>query len=493
MQRSSRNKPVPAVPRPALSSPAATAVRVPGSASRARSALRTGIALPIDPLRVCLFVMLLITISRFHQIYPPLARLRPALFLALAAMAYALLNPSLLNTQKLLRHWPARVVLGIAIMACLSVPFGLSIGNSATFILFEFSKILIFAFLLIATMRGARDLYLFIWGYVIASGILVWMAWFLFSMQSSKGVTRLNNLYSWDANDAGCILVTALPLALITFQTSGKRGRIISAIILVGIGATIARTGSRGAFLAGIVAGLALLFTLSTVPVAKRLMFVVAAGGALVLTAPQGYWEQMRTMVVPQEDYNWTSDYGRKEVWTRGVGYMMSNPLLGIGIHNFQHAEGSVSDVVARFEESGGKGKIKWSAAHNSFLQAGSELGIPGLILWSSLIIGGIIGMRRLRRRLPAAWARGDPEEKLIYATTVYLPVALLAFATSAFFLSFAYVEVVYILAAYLVGTYVAADAKLRNRSAASRRPRAPAVPVPAWRRQVIGQPRAQN
>lgn len=487
-----------AVGQPAHSTTVAAPVRLPRSTVPGRAAGQGALRLSIDPLRVALFLMVLLTISRIHQHFPVVARLRPALILALGAAIYALINPALLNTQKLLHYWPAKVIFGLGIMACLSVPFGISVGNSATFILFEYSKILVFAFLLIAVMRGAHDLYLFIWAYVIASGLLVGLAWFVFEMTTSQGVTRLNNLYTWDANDAGCVLLTALPLTLFTLQNSRTgRGRIVSAIILVGIAATIARTGSRGAFLGGLVVAVALLFTLTSIPAVKRLLFVVAAGGALLLTAPPGYWEQMRTLTAPKDDYNWTSDYGRREVWKRGVGYMMSSPVVGIGIHNFQHAEGSsLSSVVSEFASGDRvRGKIKWTVVHNSFLQAGSEMGIPGFVLWTSLILGGIIGMRRLRRRLPAEWARGDPEERLIYSATVFLPISIMGFATAAFFLTFAYVELVYILAAYVTGVYVAADAKLRQRGMQARPVRPPGSHAlqPAWRRQAIGRPRAGN
>jgi O-antigen ligase len=429
---------------------------------------------------------MVMTLSRIHQHFGIIARLRPALLLAVGALVYALMNPRYLNTGKLFEHWPAKVILGLTIMACLSVPFGLSIGNSVMFILTHYSKVLIFAFLLIAAMRSVRDLYLFVWGFVISSGILVWMAWFVFGLRKGSSGVRLSHLYTWDANDVGCILLTALPLTLLTYQSSRGRGRILSLIIMAGIGATIARTGSRGAFLGSLVVGVALLLLLRQISPVKRLLFVVIAGSALVLTAPEGYWDQMRTMTSPKEDYNWNSAYGRREVWKRGIGYMFSSPLLGIGVDNFQHAEGSLSWVVENYEESGGRGKIKWSAAHNSFLQAGAELGIPGLILFTWLVFGGVFALPRLRRRRLRGWARGDPEQRFIYNATLYLPVSLIGFAVTSFFLSFAYIEIVYILAAYVTGVYVAVDAKQRelglNRAPATRPPRPGRVRPPAWR-----------
>jgi O-antigen ligase len=321
------------------------------------------------------------------------------------------------------------------------------------------------------------------------------MAWFVFGLKKGTSGVRLSNLYTWDANDVGCVLLTGLPLALLTYQSSRGRGRILSLIIIAGIGATVARTGSRGAFIGALVVGVALLLLLHQISPVKRLLFVVVAGSALVLTAPEGYWEQMRTITAPKEDYNWTATYGRKEVWKRGIGYMWSNPLLGIGINNFEMAEGTISSVAKSFVDRPGV-RLKWSSAHNSFVEVAAELGLPGLFLWSALIIGGFVGMNRMRRRLGRAWARGDPEQRFLYNATLYLPISILGFTATAFFLSFAYIEIVYILAAYVTGVYVAVDAKRRelapSSAAGARQTGAGRVSQPAWRRNLAagGAPR---
>ncbi len=102
--------------------------------------------------------------------------------------------------------------------------------------------------------------------------------------------------------------------------------RSSSAVILVGIGATIARTGSRGAFVGLLAVGLALLFLLKSVSVVKRVAFIVVTALGLMLWAPEGYWEQMETIKTPTQDYNWSARDGRKQVAKRGMGYMLKHP-----------------------------------------------------------------------------------------------------------------------------------------------------------------------
>jgi O-antigen ligase len=141
------------------------------------------------------------------------------------------------------------------------------------------------------------------------------------------------------------------------------------------------------------------------------------------------------------------------------MGYMMQRPFFGVGISNFPTAEGTMSEKSRTHVAGTG---IRWAAAHNSYVQIGAELGVPGLTLWVILIFGGIVQMHRLRSRLPKYWARGDPEERFLYVTAMYLPVALVGFAVSSFFVSFAYLDPIYILAALMAGLYVAVEAKLK-------------------------------
>jgi O-antigen ligase len=119
-------------------------------------------------------------------------------------------------------------------------------------------------------------------------------------------------------------------------------------------------------------------------------------------------------------------------------------------------AEGTISERATNWNPS--RAGIKWSAAHNSYLQAGAELGIPGLLVWTSLVVGGVWGMRRLRRRLPPAWSSADPERRFLYLAPTYLSVAFVGFGVSSLFVSFAYLDPIYLLAALVSGLYVAVE-----------------------------------
>jgi O-antigen ligase len=201
----------------------------------------------------------------------------------------------------------------------------------------------------------------------------------------------------------------------------------------------------------------------------KRLVTVVVVGTALSLWAPPGYWRQMETIMSPKEDYNYTSKDGRKNVAKRGIGYMLSHPIFGLGIGNFEKAECSISEKARATPAGYG---LRCMPPHNSFVQAGAELGVPGLLLWSSIPLLGIFALLRLGRRLPYRWRRGTREQRFLRLACPYFAVALVGFTATCFFLNFAWMEPYYVLGAFvaaLMGVITArvAEEKVELRAAA--------------------------
>ncbi|HEU4649497.1 MAG TPA: O-antigen ligase family protein [Gemmatimonadales bacterium] len=449
-------------------------VQVGGQAAAAMQRLRVS----LDPFRLSLFLLMIINVSRIHQHFKAIAVLRPAVILVALTAMWAVMEPRLIRYDNLRQGWMPKVVAAIAVLACVGAPFGISLGGTGKFMIDEYSKTLIFAVLVLIAIRNTTDLFTLVWAYVISSGILVWMSLFLFGLSKGGGAAaRLSHLYSFDANDVGLVLLVGLAFAILTLQTSSKRGLITSGIIIAGIGAALARTGSRGAFLGLIVVGTILLFALHQVAVVKRVGFVLVTVVALVVAAPEGYWEQMHTLTKPTEDYNWQTKDGRVEVWKRGLGYMLSYPIFGLGLDNFARAECQISPKLDTHIAGTG---LRCTPPHSSFVQAGAELGLPGLILWSSLVFGGIYSMYRLRKRLPRAWAHGDAEQRFLYLATLYFMLAMIGFAVTCAFLTFAWLDIVYIIGAFMTGLHVCVWQKLR--SGATGAPAQPGPRVPGRR-----------
>ncbi len=139
-----------------------------------------------DPLRASLILLMVVTISRVHQHFVAIGRLRPALVLGVFAGLWAILDPRALDLPGLLRYRPAKLMLGLGILALLSALFGIAPGRSLLYMLDQYAKVLLFAFFLIGVIRGARDLRLFVWAYVVSAAILVWMAVWVFNLRQGE-------------------------------------------------------------------------------------------------------------------------------------------------------------------------------------------------------------------------------------------------------------------------------------------------------------------
>lgn len=431
----------PAAPRPARRTTA------PGPAD-------AGVGM--DPLRLAVYGLMLISIGRIHQYLSFLVPLRPALLLIGVGVAYLVLNPHHLRASRAFGTAPGRLVLALFAFACISAPFGLSLGGSATYIAEAYHKVIIFWVLLMATLTHARDIRRAVLAYLLAVGVLMFFSLFVFETGQQDLVVRLtgDDMYMYDANDLSLLLNAALPLALLAIHTGGKGTKLLGAAYVAGLMTTLALAGSRGGFIGLLAMGASLFFLLKGIALAKRVVAVAALALALAVAAPPGYWDQMRTIADRENNYNYDSTHGRMEIWKRGMGYMMARPIFGVGIDNFGRAEGTISTLARNYRPGD---QLLFAAPHSTFVEAGAELGIPGLLILLGLIGSGTVGLLRLRQRLPREWAAGSMEQQFLLAATAYLPAAWIGFAATGAFVTFLYLPPLYILAALSAGVYARA------------------------------------
>ena len=431
-----------------------------------------------DPYRLAMLLLIVLSISKLPGYFGILRVLRPSFLLFGFCLVYAFANPRKLATESIFRFWPAKVVAALGVTACCSAVFGLSLGRSASFIIVDYWKTLAFTFLLMTGVRCAIDFRRMVTAVALGGIVLAYLSIFV------VGISKTSSGVTYDANDVGVIMAASLPLVLLVLQTSRGSTKVAALIGLGLVGSTIVKTQSRGAFIGALMVGAGLLFLLPGVAFHKRILSIVGAVAVMAFTAPPGYWDSMRSIIEdPKADYNWDAKNGRRNIAKRGVGYMLAYPVFGVGINNFPLAEGTISDK-ARFTPAGHG--IRWAAAHNSYVQAGAETGFIGLTLWISLLIGGIVGCFRLRGRMPRSWLnQGTADQRFLYLSTAYMPIAFIGFAVTATFVSFAWTEVIYILGALVAGMYAAREQLIRDAANAMVQPgHAPvaARPRAGWR-----------
>lgn len=185
---------------------------------------------------------------------------------------------------------------------------------------------------------------------------------------------RLDYGTMFDPNDIAYFALVFIPLNLIFVTRSNKSLTRLLAIGAFSLGIfLVLLTGSRGGFLALLVAMLLLLFRTnlfkSSVKVGVVLLFLVIFSFASV------QHERFFSIFSLEQDYNLQSETGRMELWKIGLRAFLSNPLTGVGVGQFGHA-------VGLERESRGADTLRWQTAHNSVVQIGTETGVFGLGLF---------------------------------------------------------------------------------------------------------------
>jgi O-antigen ligase len=419
------------------------------------------VALWKDPFRLALMALVIDNTSHVTSYYTPLALMRPGLILFCLSVLFALASRSKID-HTVLRLWIPRLVILQGVIVCGSAVFGISLGFAGRSIIDSYSKTFIVALLLMMGIRGIADVRRTMWAQAAGGVILAFLAIFVVHLTKEVGAI------TWDPNDVGLIMVLCLPFLFLMAQTSNGFGKIFA---IVGSGlavTTIVLSGSRGAFLGTATVGVALLVFLPGVSVARRVAIVGAIGIGMIAFAPGTYWQSMHKMTQRNRDYNWDASSGRRELAKRGFEYMMTHPVFGIGMNNFSMAEGTISPLARRYANT--RVGIKWSAPHNAWVQAGAETGIPGLVVFATLMIGSAVSVIKIRRRLPKAWLKnGTSDQRFLYLASLYVPVAFAGFLMCATFLSWAWNDPVYVLLAIALGLRRSIIAALPSPAAQSR------------------------
>jgi O-antigen ligase len=414
------------------------AVWVPATTPRARSA-------GWDLLLVCVAVYLAMAVGRVHQLFPMLEPLKPTRVAAALAVCLYVLQQSGPRRVELLRSAAMTCLLGLLLWAALSVPGALNQGGAFHFLTDSFVKTVLMSVVLAGSVRSVRDLERLIFVYFAVTVVYAAVVVSRFHLGGGDYDWRLNRLYDYDANDFATLVATAMPLGLY-FVVGPCRVllRVLAVVGLAVLGLGQVYSGSRGGFLACLAVAAFVLLRFTTVPARSRLAGLIVILAVVFATASDRYWTQMQRITNPDQDYNTTSESGRIKIWERGLGYMTEHPVFGVGVNNFPVAEGTISPL-SRLQERG-RG-VRWNAAHNSFIQAGAELGMPGLLLFVGLIVSAFASLRRVARHS----LRTGPSTIAGSRLAQSLMAALVGFVVGAFFLSEAYSDMLYSLVALAV------------------------------------------
>ncbi len=406
-----------------------------------------------DLLRIVLFLFTIISISTVQSYVRAIGLLRPGITLWVLALGMVILTPASVRWKNVGATWPPKAIAAIAAIAFVGAPFGLSVGASGSFLLDSYSRVLVLFLVFVIAIRKIEDLYLLVWGFVLATATLALLALTVMNVTSGYGGNRVETTSLYDANDLGMIFMCTVPLCILLIETGDRLGRILAVLAIGLIGLATAVTGSRGAFIGLMVVLPTLFLVMGHVSVSRRGALSLLLVMGLIVGAPEGYWDRISTIFEIGKDYNVTDPYGRVEIAKRGLGYMLDRPLFGVGVNNFPRAEYTISPLMFNAPN----GQIREIAPHNTYVQVGAELGLIAFVLWMSIILTAVIGLRRhsraIRRRIAVEGLTF--ESHFLSKSFVYFPVTYLAFAVTSYFVSHAFTPPFYILTALLSGVLV--------------------------------------
>ncbi|HLH66929.1 MAG TPA: O-antigen ligase family protein [Solirubrobacteraceae bacterium] len=291
-----------------------------------------------------------------------------------------------------------------------------------------------------AAARDRRDVRLLAVFFVLGSAVAVTDA--IVHPQSAGGVSRLAGQFG-DPNYLAAVLVTgfSLSLALATARTLPGLARLAAAAAAALCMLGILLSVSRGGLVALAVS------LLVAVSIAGRWRGRLAFAGAVVVVVGAAYFLAFAPASARQRLTSTAGGgSGRTTIWRVGWREVRANPILGVGAGNFSTAgaryvlrpgliDHTASGYTAYFLDTP-------TVAHNTYLEVLAEEGVPGALVFLSIIA---LSLRCAWLAASKLRERGDEELELISYGVICGTVGFLA---ASFFLSEEYSKQLYLLLA---------------------------------------------
>lgn len=308
-----------------------------------------------------------------------------------------------------------------------AVPFSIWKGGSAHIVWTYFRSDLTMMFVIGAVARTWRDCRALM--LVIAAAAMVTLVSSKFFAQAAvTGRMDLEFGTVANANDFAGHLLFVLPFVLWVVVSSRSRMLRLAALLGVCYGMyLLLATGSRGA-LVGLAADL--LFITFKGSLRHRLVLCLLAPVVLVaafIVLPNVVSKRLTSFSSSAEASREAleSSQAREHLLLDSVWCALENPIVGIGPGQFTTYEGTKSVR--------GSGTF-WHGAHNSYVAAASEAGIPALFFYFAAIWSSWRLLKRILRR-----SSSEPQMSEQKNAVFCLMTAMLGFCTAIFFLNFTY------------------------------------------------------
>ncbi|HEX7785874.1 MAG TPA: O-antigen ligase family protein [Methylomirabilota bacterium] len=337
----------------------------------------------------------------------------------LICVGYALLYSNVRRSRPdYLGTWQARLAVTLCLMGMASYVI---IGSRVPFELSPFLSYLSFLTFFFVTLNVIDSTSKLRWVMLITAGSMAYASLHVFREWQKAGFDY-GYRPGWVTGDPNYFSLSALlslPFAfylLRTRQPKWERYFCIACLVLTLLGFALA--ASRGGLL-GLAASVMVIAWRSRARV-KVMSAAVALLIPLMILSPSSPLGRLFYPTYSDED----SSNSRLILWTAGLEMMRSHPLVGVGVGNYKEA----LDTVAPPGVS-----IRFSVAHNTYIQIGSELGVIGLLVFLGIIVTTLRSTERIRRAARRARA------PLVGQAAEAIQVGLVGFAVGITFVSAEY------------------------------------------------------
>ena len=220
-----------------------------------------------------------------------------------------------------------------------------------------------------------------------------------------------------DPNELALVLGVTVPFAFAFYQRKRSLARLILMLLTVGmVGTCIVMTKSRGG-------QLVMLTAMGAYFIRRYGIKGMVVGG--VLASP------MLLLGGREGEKASASSMERIECMYEGIDMFKSNPLFGVGKGQFTEHH--------------------YLTAHNSYLLVASELGLPGMFLWSVIVF---LTMKTLVQAIQRFANRPEAEPASVWAMA--LLASMSGMLVGCFFLSYSYEQTLWVYLG-LVGAFFGA------------------------------------
>jgi O-antigen ligase len=389
-----------------------------------------------DPLMGLVALMVLTYVWRIQDILVPLALIKFPTLIGLAALAAYAFDKRRVRRLRLVRSPVLTILIGFAFVIVAGVPTSLLASSTLQFLLKDFLPNVFMAVLVAVCIRTRRDLDWLLGAHMIGAMLYGLYALLFFGVDATG---RLDHMLYYDANDLALATVSTLPVAIYFLRDRSPRWQrrmafCVAPVLLL----NFIRSGSRGGFLSLITIAVCLMFGYRPIRTRRRIAAFSLCIGAIAAIGGSAFWDKMKTILAPDDDYNMQSETGRWQIWQNGLSIVKQRPFLGVGAQQFPEAEATLSDLGRERAESGGR-QLPWQAAHNSYISVAAETGVFGFALFVSLLLT-TIGTALLMIR--EARVNGSGE---LAALSRALAIAFAGYAVGAFFLTAEYKSILYL------------------------------------------------